>query len=646
MREWRPFLGAWTGAGTTTFRVWAPDHASVDLVVEMGRLKPAPTSSDVGAGFSRPDVGAGFSRPEIRPLAPESSGYWSGAFRDLGPGTLYRYRLEGRDDQIFPDPASRFQPQGVHGPSQVVDAASFAWTDREWRTPPLEKTVFYELHVGTFTPQGTFRSVIERLPYLKELGVTAIELMPVADFAGDRNWGYDGVALFAPARVYGEPADLRALIDAAHQQGLAVYLDVVYNHLGPDGAYANAFSTHYFTDRHQSPWGKGVNLDGPHSSEVRRFFIENALYWAHEYHIDGLRLDATHAMQDDSPTHFLAALTTTVREQTARPVIFIAEDHRNLAQMLRPVDEGGWAIDAVWADDFHHQVRVHTARDHEGYYADFTGNMEDMATTLRQGWFFRGQHSRYLGERRGTDPSGLSPKQCVVCIQNHDQIGNRATGDRLNHEIDEATYRAITTLLLMAPQTPLLFMGQEWAASTPFLFFTDHGDELGRQVTEGRRQEFSAFAAFADPAGRAAIPDPQDPATFERSRLQWDEVHRSPHAGMRRLYQRLLHARLTSPDVRREHYNVRALDEHSLMLTLREGAGVSEHDLTAIVRLCGCGAVPVPGAGPTWRSLVLTTEDPDVTNDPLPIRVDTAAPFTVHFKRAGALILRGLVFAA
>ena len=638
MREWRPFLGAWCDAGTTTFRVWAPDHASVDLVVEHSEASPH-DSGYVGAGFSRP---GGVSRPDIRPLTPESSGYWSGSFGDLGPGTLYRYRLDGRDGQIFPDPVSRFQPQGVHGPSQVVDASRFAWTDRDWRTPPLERTVFYELHVGTFTPHGTFRGAIDQLPYLKDLGVTAIELMPVADFAGDRNWGYDGVALFAPGRCYGQPEDLRALVDAAHQHGLAVYLDVVYNHLGPDGAYANAFSAHYFSDRHESPWGKGVNLDGPHSAEVRRFFVENALHWVHEYHVDGLRLDATHAMQDDSPRHFLAELTTSVRNLAARPVIFIAEDHRNLAEMLRPVDADGWGIDAVWADDLHHELRVHTARDHEGYYADFSGHIEDIATTLRQGWFFRGQHSRHLGEARGTDPTGLSPKQFVICIQNHDQIGNRATGNRLNHEIDEATFRALSTLLLMAPQTPLLFMGQEWAASTPFLFFTDHADDLGRKVTEGRRQEFGAFAAFGDPASRAAIPDPQDAATFERSRLRWDEVQRPPHAGVRRLYQRLLEVR---SNLVRERYEVRTLNEHSLLLTLRCGAGASEHDLTAIIRLCGCGAVAVPGAS-TWRSLVLTTEDPDVTNDPSPIRIDTAAPFTVHFKRAGAVILRGLVFAA
>jgi len=618
MPESRSFLGASCDGRATTFRVWAPEHTAVDLVIE--------------------------GRPDIRPLAQESCGYWSGAFSDVPPGTRYRYRLDGRDDQVFPDPASRFQPDGVHGPSEVVDPSALRWRGRSWRTPWLDATVFYELHVGTFTPEGTFRGVIDRLPDLKDLGVTAIELMPIADFPGTRNWGYDGVALFAPARSYGEPDDLRALVDAAHQHGLAVYLDVVYNHMGPDGAYANAFSAHYFTDRHRSAWGRGVNLDGPHSAEVRRFFVENALHWVHEYHIDGLRLDATHAMQDDSPVHFLAELTTTVRERTDRPVVFVAEDHRNLAQMLRPAGEGGWGLDGVWADDFHHQARVHTAHDREGYYADFSGTAEDIAATLRQGWFFRGQHSTYLGGARGTDPSALAPQQFVLCIQNHDQVGNRANGARLNHEVDAPTFRALSALLLLAPHAPLLFMGQEWAASSPFLFFTDHADELGRKITEGRRQEFGAFAAFADPASRA-IPDPQCAETFLRSRLQWDEVRRDPHARMRRLYQRLLQLRAGSGAVRtatRERYDVRALDEHSLMLALRGGVEPGEHDVTAIVRLAGAGPAAAPGVGPTWRDLLLTTEDDDVTTDPQPIRVDTAAAFTVHFARPGAIVFRGL----
>jgi maltooligosyltrehalose trehalohydrolase len=609
MHEWRSTLGATHDAGFTSFRVWAPEHRSVDLVLE----------------------GTGTSSPDMLPLTAERCGYWSARLA-VPPGTRYRYRLDGNDDATFPDPASRFQPEGVHGPSQVVDPASFAWTDGGWRAPALDRLVFYEIHVGTFTPQGTFRGAIDRLPALRELGVTAIELMPVADFPGTRNWGYDGVALFAPARCYGTPDDLRALVDAAHGEGLAVFLDVVYNHLGPDGAYANAFSPYYFTDAHESPWGRGVNLDGPHSPEVRRFFIENALHWVHEYHIDGLRLDATHALQDDSPTHFLAELTTTVRQHAGRAVTFVAEDHRNLAHMLRPVSAGGWGIDAVWADDFHHHVRVHAARDREGYYQDFSGDVADLVTTLRQGWFFTGQHSAHLGERRGTDPAGLRPEQFVVCIQNHDQIGNRADGARLNHEVDLATYRALSALLAFVPYTPLLFMGQEWAASSPFMFFTDHAPDLGRKVTEGRRQEFSAFSAFADPAKREAIPDPQSPRTFERSRLDWDERSRPPHAGVQRLYQRLLQLRPHEGGC-----DVRALGDAALIVT--------RGDLSLVARLSGGGPVAIPHAGSTWRDVVLTTEDDGIADDPAPIRVDTAAPLTVVFARPGAMLIRGLSFA-
>jgi maltooligosyltrehalose trehalohydrolase len=607
MRESGPTLGAVYENSTTTFRVWAPEHHRVELVLDAAAA--------------------------ARPLAAEPCGYWSATFDDAPPGTLYRYRLNGRHDQVFPDPASRFQPDGVHGPSQVVDPSGFEWTDDGFRAPGLDRLTFYELHVGTFTPEGTFAGVAGRLPYLADLGVTAIELMPVADFPGARNWGYDGVALFAPARCYGDPDALRTLVDAAHRHGLAVFLDVVYNHFGPDGAYANVFSPHYFTDRHRSPWGRGVNLDGPHSREVRRFFIENALHWTREYHVDGLRLDATHALQDDGPVHFLSELTSTVRAQAGRPVVFVAEDHRNRADLIRPVQVGGEGVDAVWADDFHHEVRVHTAGDREGYYRDYTGTTTDLATTLRQGWFFTGQHSEYLQGPRGSAPVELAPPQFVLCIQNHDQIGNRADGRRLHHEVDAATYRAITTLLLMARQTPLLFMGQEWAASSPFLYFTDHQEELGRRVTEGRREEFSAFAAFADPARRATIPDPQDPSTFERSRLSWQELEREPHASMRRLYRRLLHLRTP-----RRRHTAHALGGHALLLAV--------DDLTAVVRLSGAGDVEVPGAGPTWRDVVMTTEDADVTIDPQPIQVETASPFRVRFARPGAIVFHGLSFAS
>ncbi|HXH23661.1 MAG TPA: alpha-amylase family glycosyl hydrolase, partial [Vicinamibacterales bacterium] len=350
-------LGGIYHAGGTTFRVWAPEARRVDLVIE-----PPGDAIDPVAGPPPPPA----RRRSVRPLRRHDDGHWSGRFDDVRPGTLYRYRLDEDDGRIFPDPASRFQPYGVHGPSQVVDPSAFEWTDDDWRPPRLEECVFYELHIGTFTPGGSFRAAIERLPHLVDLGVTAVELMPLADFPGERNWGYDGVALYAPARCYGTPDDLRALVDRAHRLGLAVVLDVVYNHFGPDGAYANAFSPYYFTDRHRSPWGRGVNLDGPHSAPVRRFFLENALHWLDEYHIDGLRLDATHALEDGSATHFLAELSDTVRAHARRRVLLVAEDDRNLRQLVLSRGAGGFGLDAVWADDFHHQARVHAAGDREG----------------------------------------------------------------------------------------------------------------------------------------------------------------------------------------------------------------------------------------------------------------------------------------
>jgi maltooligosyltrehalose trehalohydrolase len=624
MPDWTPTLGATGTEAGTAFRVWAPERAPVDLV----------TYGRDGA-------------PAIRPMARDDDGYWCGRFADVRPGDRYRYRLDGRDDLTFPDPAARYQPEGVHGPSAVVDPASYEWRDRTWTAPRVEDLTIYELHVGTFSAEGTFRGVVERLPYLADLGVSAIELMPVADFPGARNWGYDGVAIFAPARCYGSPDDLRALVDAAHAHGLATILDVVYNHLGPDGAYAHAFSPYYFTDRHRTAWGAAVNLDGPHSEHVRRFFIENALHWVREYHFDVLRLDATHALHDDeSPTHFLAELTTAIRERAGRPVIITAEDHRNLARMLQPAGAGGFGIDAVWADDFHHQVRVHTAGDRESYYADYTGSAEDLATTVRQGWFFTGQHSTHLKRPRGTSPAGLAPCRFVYCIQNHDQIGNRADGARLHHQVDAATYRAASALLLLAPQIPLIFMGQEWATTAPFQFFTDHHEELGRLVTAGRRREFAAFAAFGEDV-RTAVPDPQDVATFERSRLRWDEAAREPHASALRLYRRLLALRRELPlrDTTSTTFDAQPLDAHSILLSFRPPA-VQGGVVRVAVRLSGSGRVLLPHVS-TRVDVLLTTEDEPFADGPRPIAVSRApeelgagAGWTIAFSRPGAIVLR------
>jgi maltooligosyltrehalose trehalohydrolase len=613
--EWRPTLGAWPEPGGVRFRVWAPNAAAIDVVFE----PPLSTAA---------------------PLERFPDGTFGGLMTGITAGARYRYRIDGGN--AFPDPASRFQPLGVHGPSEVVDPSRFAWTDGPWSGIARRDLVLYELHVGTFTREGTFAAATDRLSDLARLGISAVELMPVGDFPGTRNWGYDGVDLFAPARCYGAPDDLRALVDTAHRLGLAVFLDVVYNHLGPEGNYLAAFSPFYFSDTHETPWGQALNFDGPKSSMVRQFFIENALHWVHEYHVDGLRLDATHAILDDDPRHFVAQLTARVRESARRPVYLIAEDDRNLAFMIRPEGEGGWGLDGVWADDFHHKVRVALAGDREGYFRDYTGSMPNLARTLNQGWHFTGQYSTYRGKPRGTDPSGIPPRRFVFCIQNHDQVGNRALGERLHHQIDLPAYRAASVLLLCAPATPLLFMGQEWAATTPFLYFTDHPEALGKLVTEGRRNEFRHFSAFADADARGRIPDPQEDATFLASRLDWSEPSREPHASTLRLYQRLLALRRQEPAIRCERFRASALTEHTLLLRQDAESGPS---LLAIIQMSGESTVRLTKDSCTGLDLslcqvVFTTEDRAFAPDPRPPVIEFMdQELSITFVRPSAVLL-------
>jgi maltooligosyltrehalose trehalohydrolase len=614
--EWRPTLGAWLEPRGVRFRVWAPEARAVRVV------------------FERPG-------PEVASLERFVDGTFGALVSGANAGDRYRYEIDG--GTAFPDPASRWQPEGVHGPSQIVDPRRFAWSDRDWTGIPRSDLVLYELHVGTFTPDGTFAATAQRLPYLSQLGVTAVELMPVADFPGDRNWGYDGVDLFAPARCYGTPDDLRRLVNEAHACGIAVFLDVVYNHLGPEGNYLSVFSPYYFSNTHTNPWGKGLNFDGPGSSMVRQFFIENALHWVHEYHIDGLRLDATHAIVDDDPRHFVAQLTARVKASTERPVYVIAEDHRNLAHMVRPEGDGGWGLDGVWADDFHHKVRVALAGDNEGYYRDFTGSMPNLARTLNRGWHFTGQYSTYLQEHRGTDPTGIPPRRFVFCIQNHDQIGNRALGERLHHQIDLAAYRAASVLLLCAPATPLLFMGQEWAATTPFLYFTAHPEPLGKLVTEGRRSEFRHFSAFSDAAARQRIPDPQDVTTFVASRLDWSESTREPHASTLRLYRRLLALRRQEPAIRAARFAAFALTESTLLLRLDAEEGPS---LVAIIQMNGSSVIrlathdSVAGLDLSLWQMLFTTEDRPFAPDPQPPVIGCdGSELSIAFTRPSAVVL-------
>ncbi len=542
-------------------------------------------------------------------LEDESDGYVSGFDAAGAAGDLYKYRFGG-SPQTWPDPASCYQPDGVHGPSAVIDPEAFCWTDGNWSRPELSELVIYELHVGTFTPEGLFRSAIARLPHLAALGITAVELMPIADFPGGRNWGYDGVMPYAPSRAYGTPDELRALVDAAHKQGVAVILDLVYNHLGPDGNYLALFDAAYYAEpRRETPWGAALDYAAPF---VRDLFLDNALYWMRDFHVDGFRLDATHTIDDPSPRHLLAEIAEAVQAEGG---FVIAEDERNAASIVSPRETGGWGFDAVWADDFHHVVRVLLTGENEGYYRNFEGSTVELAETLMHGWYFRGQPQPINGRPRGTSSAGLAPRQFVYCISNHDQVGNRAFGERLHHGISPAAYRAASALLCLVPHTPMLFMGQEWGASTPFQFFTDHTGELGQAITKGRRREFGNFSAFKDPALLETIPDPQAEETFLNSKLDWDEIHAPAAAGLLLLHSECLRLRRTSPvfrGPRRDSYVVAKAGEGIVAILF--GAD-NQFSLAVVANLAGGADAPnmdsarfAAGGGRDWSQVLSSNE--------------------------------------
>jgi len=561
-------------------------------------------------------------------------GVWEVTVEQANTGDRYAYAVD--DDEPRPDPASRFQPDGVHGWSEVIDPSVYRWGDADWAGLDPGRAAIYELHVGTFTPAGTFRGAIEKVPFLRDLGVTAIELMPLADFAGRRNWGYDGVALFAPSRAYGRPDDLRAFVDAAHRNGLAVLIDVVYNHLGPEGAYLPAINPRYLTAKHDTPWGGAVNLDDEGSDMVRRFLVDNALLWIHEYHADGLRLDATHSLFDTSPRHFVEEMVEAVHRAAVPPPLVFAEDDRNLATMIEPPSNGGWGLDGVWADDFHHVVRRMLGGEDHGYFVDYRGDAFELAETLRRGWLYTGEWSQHADAPRGTDPSSAEMRRAVICVENHDQIGNRAFGDRPEHSVDPAAWRAAITVLLTAPMTPLLFMGQEWAASTPFLFFTDFAGEVGAKVVEGRRKEFEAFPEFATPEAAERIPDPQADATFVASRLQWHEPDRSPHAQVLALHRDLLRLRgerraLQASDAR--ECAAHAVDADTVAFR-RDAPG--EPGLLVVARLRGSGTAAVPALAAGGWSPLLTTEESGYAADPMPPLIHASG--AIDFRRPAAIV--------
>ncbi len=513
--------------GLTHFRVWSSDHGKVELLLEGS---PAMAGQSPRALLMTPEEGAYFALSTPAP-----------------PGTLYWFRLD--DGLPLPDPASRFQPLGPEGPSQVIDPASFAWTDDTWKGVLLSGQVLYEMHVGTFTPEGTWAAAARELAELARLGVTLLEVMPVADWPGEFGWGYDGVCLFAPTRLYGAPDDFRAFVDQAHRVGIGVMLDVVYNHFGNHGCSIQQFSRDYFSDSHANEWGSPVNFDGRNSGPVREFYLANARYWIDEFHLDGYRVDATQAIFDDSPEHILAQITATARAAAGqRSIVMLGESEQQDTRLVRPIARGGFGMEAMWNDDFHHSAMVRLTGRNEAYYTDYLGSASEFISLLKWGFLYQGQHYSWQNSRRGTPAFDLAPPTFVHYLQNHDQVANSAGGDRIDRLTSPARLRAMTALMLLMPETPLLFQGQEFAASTPFCFFLDSPPDRAPAVAKGRARFLSQFRSLAMPEAQQRLPDPADPATFGQCKLKLEE--RETHRHVYALHQDLLRLRRGSLDFR------------------------------------------------------------------------------------------------
>ena len=495
-------VGAEPVSSGTHFRVWAPVRKSVDIVIE--RSRPIP-------------------------LEREDHGYFSSVLEFAKPGMQYQFRLD-HGDRLFPDPASRFQPEGPHGPSQIVNSSAYRWNDAGWPGVRIQGQVIYEMHIGTFTPAGTWNSARTLLPQLAEIGITLLEIMPIAEFAGSFGWGYDGVDLFAPTHLYGAPDDFRKFVDQAHALGLGVILDVVYNHLGPDGNYMKEFSPYYFSDRYDTEWGDAINFDGPESAAVREFFASNASYWIEEFHLDGLRLDATQQIFDASSEHILATINREARRAAGqRSIILIAENEPQLARLVRPQETGGYGLDALWNDDFHHAACVALTGHNEAYYSDYYGSPQELISAVKWGFLYQGQYSAWQRQRRGTLAFDLPATAFVTFIQNHDQVANSARGARIHELTSPGRYRAMTALLLLGPSTPMLFQGQEYAASAPFLYFSDHNKELAVHVEEGRANFLAQFPSMTSGHTEFIMGLPNDRRTFERCKLDPGERERNGH---------------------------------------------------------------------------------------------------------------------
>ena len=564
------------GDGRCEFRVWAPNRESVELHIV------APHDRRVA-------------------LQKTPDGYHEAVVEDCAEGTRYLFVLDGGNER--PDPASRSQPDGPHAPSEVI-GRDFEWHDERWMGVPLEDYVVYELHVGTFTPEGTFDAIIPRLDALKDLGITAVELLPIGQFPGERNWGYDGTYVGAAQNSYGGPRALKRLVDACHQRGLALLLDVVYNHLGPEGNYTAEFGP-YFTDRYKTPWGLAVNFDGPHSDDVRWYFIHNALQWVDEFHVDGLRVDAVHAIVDHSAEPFLQDLNAAVHERAkelGRRVYVIAESDLNDPRVITPKEDFGLGFDSQWADDFHHALHVILTGESDGYYQGFTGRVSELARVYSCGYFYVGQHSVYRGRKYGAKPKTTDGAKIVVSAQNHDQVGNRMMGERLTALVSFDKVRIAAAAIVLSPFLPMLFMGEEYGEKAPFQYFTSHGDaDLIENVRKGRLEEFDDFVWEGEP------PDPQDEETFRRSKLHWEVADRGEHASMRRLFKELLRIRREVPALRT--LDLAAVETHAdderHVLLVRRWSG-ADQALLAFNFGEKAQTVEMPFAQGPWRSLIDT----------------------------------------
>lgn len=511
--------------GGVHFRLWAPEHKKAELIIE----------TEIRSG--------GKSRAYV--MNRENNGYFSLLLESAGEGTLYGFRLDS-NNYIHPDPASRFQPEGPHGLSRVVDPEKYQWSDSDWKGVEPKGQVLYEMHIGTFTREGTYLSAAKEFRHLKETGITVLEVMPLAEFPGSFGWGYDGVDLFAPAHIYGKPDDLRIFVDRAHSEGLGVIIDVVYNHLGPDGNYLKEFSPDYFTDKYKNEWGEAINFDGKNSEHVREFFTTNARYWIEEYHFDGLRIDATQQMFDSSETHILAEITKAVRKAGgSRKTFIVAENEPQQAGLVKPFEENGFAMDCLWNDDLHHSAMVALTGHNEAYYTDYLGTPQEFISAFKYGYLYQGQYYKWQKKRRGTQCFKLKPENFCTFIQNHDQVANSGRGQRIHELTSPGRYKAMTALMLLAPGTPMLFQGQEFAASSPFYYFADHNKELAPKISEGRSEFLSQFPSLATPEMQACLPDPASPRTFEHSKLDFSE--RKTHAPIYKMHRDLLRLRREDP---------------------------------------------------------------------------------------------------